>query len=341
MRSSFIISIHNHLNCHSLTDVRGILVAEGGRARKLCKGVVFQRLETTDGVTSFKMLSFFFFTFFFLCLSGCCRSLRSPRAVIRVTKLRMHETNGEPISERTAAFQSASKNSKSLSVLAISLLSFLKAEPAFAFGALENANQKLSTYGLPPIIFIPNGLSPIVSEYGRGNSREKMENPILVQFCHPSLWVVATTSVNTNGEAGTVSANDYIKGDSAFLFTMPLKGETLSVDNKALISKFIIKSLSQKGDPLESFIVGTPRLGPVGVNGQQYILADISYSLNTEAGFLIARKGVVSVCSVGPQMQGLISVTTGKRWKTLENSLRDVADSFRVYKLDSGIFSTL
>ena len=49
-----------------------------------------------------------------------------------------------------------------------------------------------------------------------------MTNPIVVQFCHPSLWVEAKTSVNNNGEAGTISANDYIKGDSAFLFVKPL-----------------------------------------------------------------------------------------------------------------------
>lgn len=256
-----------------------------------------------------------------------------PRVMTRLSAV--HQTDSEPSSPRSEAFKSTLSGARTLAALSL----FLKAKPALAFGALENANQKLNDYGLPPIIFVPSGFSPIVSEYGRGNSKEKMENPILVQFAHPSLWVVATTSVNTNGEAGTVSANDYIKGDSAFLYTMPLNGEKLSVDNKAIISKFIEKSLSQKGDPLESFKVGTPRLGPTGVNGQQYILADISYALNTEAGFLIGRKGVVSVCNVGNQLQGLVSVTTDKRWKTLEPSIRNIADSFRVYKLDSGIFA--
>ena len=70
----------------------------------------------------------------------------------------------------------------------------------------------VGSYGLPPIIFVPPGFSPLVSEFGRGNIREKMTNPILIQFCHPQLWVVATTTVNNNGEAGTISANDYIKG---------------------------------------------------------------------------------------------------------------------------------
>jgi len=253
------------------------------------------------------------------------------------------ETNAEPSSPRDDVVKSARSALRTFGLLStvssLGLTSLVK--PARAFGALDNANKKLGDYGLPPVLFVPNGFSPLVSEFGRGNSREKMENPILVQFSHPSLWVVATTTVNTNGEAGTISANDYIKGDSAFLYTMPLSsGESLSVDNKALITKFITKSLSQKGDPLESFVVGPPRLGPKGVDGLQYVLADINYQLNTEAGFLIGRRGVVSMCSVGPQIQGLVSVTTSKRWKTLEGDIRNIADSFRVYKLNSGIFST-
>jgi hypothetical protein len=78
--------------------------------------------------------------------------------------------------------------------------------------ALENANGKLSEYSLPPMLFVPPGFSPLVSEIGRGNIKEKMTNPLVVQFAHPNNWVVQKTSVNVNGEAGTISANDYIKG---------------------------------------------------------------------------------------------------------------------------------
>lgn len=51
------------------------------------------------------------------------------------------------------------------------------------------------------------GFAPVVSEYGRGNIKEKITNPILVQFSKPQSWIVSTTSVNNNGEAGTISAN--------------------------------------------------------------------------------------------------------------------------------------
>lgn len=69
---------------------------------------------------------------------------------------------------------------------------------------------------------------------------------------------------------------------------------------------------------------------------------DFDYQINTEAGFLIGRKAVVSVTSVGGQIEGLVAVTTDKRWRNngLEPILRSAAESFRVYKLNSGIFSS-
>jgi hypothetical protein len=69
---------------------------------------------------------------------------------------------------------------------------------------------------------------------------------------------------------------------------------------------------------------------------------DLRYQLNTEAGFLIGRKAVLSLTNVGEgQLQGLVATTIDKRWKQLEGTLRDVAGSFRVNKLNSGIFSSM
>jgi hypothetical protein len=202
-------------------------------------------------------------------------------------------------------------------------------------GSLENANNKLAEYNLTPVLFVPPGFQTIVSEFGRGSAKTPMSNPIVVQFSAPGLWVTKKTNVNTNGEAGTISAGDYIKGDSAFLFTSPGPLPT----DKSSISSFIQKSLSQKGDPLESFKLTNIKSGIKGEDGREYTLADIAYSLNTEAGFLIGRKGVVSITSVGSQVQALVSVTTDKRWKNLETTIRDIAGTFRVYKLNTGIFS--
>ena len=70
-----------------------------------------------------------------------------------------------------------------------------------------------------------------------------MTNPLLVQFSRPQLWVTATTTVNNNGEAGTISANDYIKGDSAFFFTVPQDRQQSDI-SKETIQKFVLKCKS-------------------------------------------------------------------------------------------------
>mmetsp|Transcript_10743 Transcript_10743/g.17528 ORF Transcript_10743/g.17528 Transcript_10743/m.17528 type:complete len:300 (+) Transcript_10743:102-1001(+) len=214
-------------------------------------------------------------------------------------------------------------------------------QPAAAV-SLESVNSKLASYDLPPFLYVPPGFSPLVSEFGRGNIREKMTNPILVQFAHPNTWVVQTTSVNNNGEAGTVSANDYMKGDSAYLFVAPLPpGESLSASNKPLIEKYVLKALSQKGDPVESLKIYQIQEGAKDKDGKPYVLVDFGYQLNTEAGFLIGRRAVLSLTSKGEgYLQGLVAVSTDKRWRqSMEPTLRDIANSFRVYRLSSGIFS--
>ena len=49
-----------------------------------------------------------------------------------------------------------------------------KSALAVGSGGLTEANEKLTEYGLPPILFVPPGFKPIVSEYGRGSIKEKM-----------------------------------------------------------------------------------------------------------------------------------------------------------------------
>ena len=91
------------------------------------------------------------------------------------------------------------------------LLQTINVKPALA-GILDDCNTKLNGYGLPPIVYVPSGFTPLVAEIGRGSAKKQIQNPIIVQFAHPGSWVEATTTVNNNGEAGTISANDYMKG---------------------------------------------------------------------------------------------------------------------------------
>lgn len=276
------------------------------------------------------------------------------------TAVNLFDKKYQPLSVRDF---STRKLEKGLKIAIPSLLSLIFSSTTLPQAAkadtLESANEKLASYGYPPVLFVPKGYSPLVSEFGRGNAKEAMANPILVQFAYPSFWVVQKTSVNNNGEAGTISANgeclvnysivlpcnnvhteiniDYMKGDSSFLFVTKEK-EAISKDS---VRSFIIKALSQKGDPLENLkIFKVDEEKVKGVDSQKYVLVDFSYQLNTEAGFLISRRGILSLTAVGDgYLQGLVSVTTDLRWPKLESTLRSISESFRVYKLNSGIFS--
>jgi hypothetical protein len=120
----------------------------------------------------------------------------------------------------------------------------------------------------------------------------------------------------------------------------PASGE-LTVDNKALIQQYVLKALSQKGDPVESLKIYKVAEGAKDADGKPYLIVDFGYQLNTEAGFLIGRRAILSLTAKGEgQLQGLVAVATDKRWRQgQEATLRDIANSFRVYRLNSGIFA--
>lgn len=116
--------------------------------------------------------------------------------------------NDVPISSNSFETKKARGTIEKLISITLTVLGVSSLRPSVATAdSMETVNQKLTTYGFPPILFVPKGFSPLVSEYGRGNNQEAIKNPILVQFAYPSLWVVQKTSVNNNGEAGTISAN--------------------------------------------------------------------------------------------------------------------------------------
>ena len=72
------------------------------------------------------------------------------------------------------------------------------------------------------------------------------------------------------------------------------------------------------------------------------------YDLNTQSGILIQRHGVLSLTTLnskasgatGSDLKGLICVTTEKRWRGgQQTTIKTVADYFRVYKLNTGVFA--
>jgi hypothetical protein len=159
-----------------------------------------------------------------------------------------------------------------------------------------------------------------------------------------------------------------MKGDSAFLFVQSFPSTTtttdtqsipLSMDTKDTIRTFITKALSQKGDLIENLKIfriidintnqntrdrapsTSARTNTININ-QPYVLVDFAYQLNTEAGFLISRRGIATITNAGTyHLQGLMIVSTEQRYNKndFEKKLRTIAESFRVYRLNSGIFA--
>ena len=50
-----------------------------------------------------------------------------------------------------------------------------------------------------------------------------LASPFCCNFVYPSAWIVSVPTSTGNGESGTVSANDYVKGDSAVVCALPLE----------------------------------------------------------------------------------------------------------------------
>jgi hypothetical protein len=100
-------------------------------------------------------------------------------------------SNEEPVSISDSLMKRSVQAMKVITSLTASLvaINIINNKPVIA-ASVESCNTKLSGYGLPPIIFVPPGFSPLVSEFGRGNIKEEMKNPILVQFAHPQVMLL-------------------------------------------------------------------------------------------------------------------------------------------------------
>jgi len=205
-------------------------------------------------------------------------------------------------------------------------------QPANAFGGggLNKVNAKLYGYGLPAMDKVADGFSPLLEIWGKGRNRD----PLLVQFAHPLDWVVTLPSQDVNGEDGTIQAGEYAKGDTAtfFVYVEPGKVESIADQPKDFFAKAIIKSISQKGDNIyQNFKITKidPRKGVY--KDQDYAIVDFKYELLTGAGFEVDRIGVASVTSAGNAVEVLWTASTRQRYKKTEQTLRNIAESFRCY----------
>lgn len=97
------------------------------------------------------------------------------------------------------------------------------------------------------------------------------------------------------------------------------------------LTLFVFAAFSQKGsDLLDNVAIQSVALGASDVTGQEYITVTFSYDLNTEAGFLISRRGVMSVTSVGNALQSIAAVSL---LSSRLLSLSSIVSSFRLYYL--------
>lgn len=182
---------------------------------------------------------------------------------------------------------------------------------------LNKFNAKLSSLGLEQIASIPSGFNALLESYTQSSPK------LLVEFLYPNTWLVVKPSSNTNGESGTVSAGDYGKGDSAALYV----GD--AGEGKSFYQKVIIAGISQRGDnQYQNFELLKVRPG----GAKDYALVDFQYELLTGAGFVVERRGVGSITTVGQKAPALITVTTAARWKKIGPNLLTMADSFRAYE---------
>jgi hypothetical protein len=151
-------------------------------------------IEITVFVTSYiasAMFSPAFSIVLALFVSASAFEIRG-RLAPRVASIFMNKYGMEPKSPLDAISKPLGKGIQTASLIAGAFLAVNQRPlPAKAAGKLETANEKLSSYGLPPILFVPNGFVPLVSEFGRGNIRESQngvgDNPVLVQFSHPQV----------------------------------------------------------------------------------------------------------------------------------------------------------
>jgi len=190
----------------------------------------------------------------------------------------------------------------------------------------KKVNAKLRGYGLPAMENV-SGLTSLLEVYGKGANRF----PLLVQFSYPLSWVVTKPSNDVNGEDGTVQAGDYAKGDTSTFFVNEEAGSVKNIgeQSKLFYEQQIVKAISQKGvNVYQDFKITKFKVSPDNPN---YVIADFKYTLLTGAGFEVNRKGVGSITSVGKGVEVLWCAVTEQRYKKMEETLRNIAGSFRVY----------
>lgn len=218
------------------------------------------------------------------------------------------------------------------------------APPPAVAKSLEEAQQELTTYGLPdlaPTQQPPFGWSYAVEPVGLtqdayyGKFKIGSE-PMVLTFLVPPLWIVSRPTIDYNGAAGTVQANDYPKGDSATLFVdTAFKGKLADMNNTDYYNE-IRKALTQKG---KGFIEDLKIQKVYDGSRPDYKNCEYTYEIESGAGFSIRRSGLAAFTQVGDSgnLQIFWTGVVSPRWPDMKDNLSLMVNSFRMTKLPSNI----
>mmetsp|Transcript_12468 Transcript_12468/g.30114 ORF Transcript_12468/g.30114 Transcript_12468/m.30114 type:complete len:331 (+) Transcript_12468:43-1035(+) len=273
-------------------------------------------------------------------------SLRQASSSSRLSSLSMQLQEGtSPISRRQAL---------SLAALAsLSLSPIQKADAAgvaLGYGANEkDINAELAAFGLQKFDKVPGGFKPLIQAVGgnlganidgskvvdslgslvTANGGLKEGERLLVLFAYPSAWLVNLPIVTPNGESGTVSANNYVKGDSAVVNAKGIKADDdiAALPNtffEALLTQFLTVNQFQ-GFKVMKKTKGTP------IDGQAVMDIEFRYDLLTQGGLSVGRHGFCKAIQCGTNVVSLGATTTDLRFKGQKDALKQTAESFRAH----------
>jgi len=220
---------------------------------------------------------------------------------------------------------------------------------AFGYGTnVKDIDAQLSAFGLKSMGQVPNGFKPLIQAVGGSVGANvdgskiidsigsivtdgglKTGERLLLLFSYPSAWIVSLPTLTANGESGTVSANNYVKGDSAVVNARNLKDPSAPLsgyDTKFFEDLF----LQQVAPSQQQGFKVVKKKAAEAIEGQETIDVEYRYDLLIN-GVPIGRHGFAKVVKVGNSAVSLGATTTDSRFKGMKEQLITCANTFRAH----------
>jgi len=213
----------------------------------------------------------------------------------------------------------------------------------------KDCNSQLAAYGLPQMDKVPSGFKPLLLPVG-GTVGANIDGSkviesigslltkgglgrgerVLLNFVYPSAWIISVPTSTGNGESGTVSANNYVKGDSAVVCALPLdEDEEIADKDKVYFQDLMTQSVPANLWQNFKLVKKTPAGEQAG---QEVVDIEYRYDLIT-SGPIIGRHGFARVIHTGGNAVALGATTSDTRFKGQKDALITAAKSFRSSKV--------